>query len=302
MRKAKFAMAAFTVAFVADASAIPVTSTSSVSGELGIWGNSASSLRSGNFSGSDSNFSTAFLPRFDSSAGTLLSAHLTLSAVTSHPSRLMLLPEIGIQQTLQLGGRAQDTERTLHGPLNLFAYYDARMSYRADYQLQVDPLNTSLFAPTALEAAFGSCVHEEDLLFDIGDTEPYCTTGNNGSPLGAYSFDWGTFTGSQLAPFIGTSPLSFQMRMDGDMFGYCDDDDVGDYCRVHLEMEWDWNLSLSYVYEPGRPGGGDPDPDPNPNPVPVTEPLTGAALAAGLAAALLLRRRTSRFSEDRAGR
>ena len=89
---------------------------------------------------------------------------------------------------------------------------------RADYRLTVDPLNTNLFAPTAAEAAFGSCARSEDLFGDIGNQNPHCTAGNNGSPLGDLNYSWGV-SGPDLSQFIGGDLLQFNTRMTGDAFG-----------------------------------------------------------------------------------
>jgi hypothetical protein len=216
--------------------------------------------------------------KFDSSLGTLLGAQLTLTSSTSHPSRTLSLPDVsGLPTVLALGALAQDTERDLHGPLNLWAYYDARVSYRADYRLSVDALNTDLNTALAAEAAFGSCSQVEDLFGDIGNTNPHCIAGNNGSPLGDFNYTWGPLSGSSLAQFIGNDFLRFDVRMLGDAYGHCDDD-VGDYCRVQLAMTWDWDLALSYIYEPLVPGPGPGPGDPTAIPEPGTLGLLSIAL------------------------
>jgi hypothetical protein len=87
--------------------------------------------------------------------------------------------------------------------------------------------------------------------------------------------------------------LQFNTRMTGDAYGHCDDDDVGDYCRVNLAMNWIWDLSLSYTYEPtvtdpGEGGGGDGG---NGNPVPVPEPGSVGMLSIALFGLVATRRR-----------
>lgn len=290
MRWIKIALAAYCVTYLVDASAIPVTISYSQSGSHSIWSNSASTNRFSDFVTQDSRSSIAQFAKFDNSLGTLLSAELTLTSATSHPTRTLFLPEVsGLPVELPLGALAQDTERDLHGTLDLWAYYDARVSYRADYRLTVDPQNTNLFAPIAAEAAFGSCARAEDLFLDIGNQNPYCMAGNNGSPLGDYSYSWGPLSGADLTQFIGSDLLLFDTRMVGDAFGHCDDD-VGDYCRVNLAMDWVWDLALSYIYEPtvpdpgdGNGGGGDP--------VSVPEPGTLGMLSLSLMGLLAARRR-----------
>jgi hypothetical protein len=287
MRWTKIALAVCCVAYLGDAQAVPVTLVDSQSGLHSLWSNSASTNRYSDFVLQDSRSSIVQFAKFDSSLGTLLSAELTLTSVTSHPTRTLFLPEVsGLPVELPFGALAQDTERTLQGTLGLWAYYDARVSYRADYRLTVDPLNSSLFAPVAAEAAFGSCARSEDLFLDIGSQNPHCLAGNNGSPLGDFSYTWGPLSGADLAQFIGNDLLRFDTRMTGDAFGHCDDDDVGDYCRLNLAMNWDWDLSLSYTYEPGVPdtgGGGDP--------LPVPEPGTLGMLSIALFGLAATRRR-----------
>jgi hypothetical protein len=290
MRWMTMALAAYCVTNLIDAQAVPITISDSESGAHSVWSNSASTNRYSDFVIQDSRSSIVQFAKFDSSLGTLLSAELTLNSTASHPSRTVFLPEVsGLPIELPLGAIAQDTERELHGPLNLWAYYDARVSYRADYRLTVDPLNSNLFTLVAAEAAFGSCAQSEDLIFDIGNTNPYCTAGNNGSPLADFNYTWGPLSGADLAQFIGNDLLQFDTRMTGDAYGHCDDD-VGDYCRVNLAMNWNWDLSLSYTYEPGVPdtggengGGGDP--------VPVSEPGTVGMLSLALFGLVARRRR-----------
>jgi hypothetical protein len=292
MRWIKIALAACCVTYLVDAQAVPVTLSESRSGLHSLWSNSASTDRYSDFVLQDSRSSIVQFAKFDSSLGTLLSAELTLTSATSHPTRTIFLPEVsGLPMELPLGALAQDTERTLQGTLGLWAYYDARVSYRADYRLTVDPLNSGLFAPMAAEAAFGSCARSEDLFLDIGDQNPHCLAGNNGSPLGDFSYTWGPLSGADLAQFIGNDLLRFDTRMTGDAFGHCDDDDVGDYCRLNLAMNWNWGLSLSYTYEPGVPGtggGGDP--------LPVPEPGTVGMLSIALFGLAATRRRRGRVS------
>jgi hypothetical protein len=124
---------------------------------------------------------------------------------------------------------------------------------------------------------------------DIGDTDPYCKVGNNGSPLGDYNYTWGPLSGSALAQFIGSDFLDFNMSMAGDAFVHCDDD-VGDYCRVNMEMIWDWDLALSYTYEPGVP---ETDPGNGGGPTPVPEPATLGLMAGALLCLGSTRRRRS---------
>ena len=285
----RLALAAYCVTHVVEAGAVPITMTASQSGAHSLFGNSANDNRYSDFTLQDSRSSVAQFTMFDSSLGTLLSAELTLNSSTSHPIRSIFLPELsGLPVQLGLGAIAQDTERSLHGPFNLFAYYDARVSYRADYRLIVDALNTNSFSAIAAEAAFGSCAQTEDLFGDIGNTNPSCRAGNNGSPLGDFGFSWGPLSGSALSQFIGNDLLRFNTRMTGDAYGHCDDDDVGDYCRVNLAMNWNWGLTLSYLYEPfvpetdpgtgGGNGGGGGNPVPVPEPVPSTLMLMGIAL------------------------
>jgi hypothetical protein len=93
-------------------------------------------------------------------------------------------------------------------------------------------------------------------------------------------------SGAALAQFIGDDLLRFDTRMTGDAYGHCDDDDVGDYCRLNLAMNWTWDLSLSYTYEPDVPdngGGGDP--------VAVAEPKTLALFGLVLLGLAATRRR-----------
>jgi hypothetical protein len=277
MRRMKITFAALCAVYLVDAGAVPITISDSKSGAHTLWTNSALTNRYSDFVLQESESSVVQFAKFDSSLGTLLSAELTLTSTTWHPTALLLLPEVsGLPIDLPLGALAQDTERSLHGALNLWAYYDARVSYRADYQLTVDPLNSNLFSAMAVEAAFDSCARSEDLFLDIGSQNPHCLAGNNGSPLGDYSYTWGPLSGIDLTQFIGNDSLLFDTRMTGDAYGYCDDDDVGDYCRVNLAMNWGWDLSLSYTYEPGVPGtggggGGDP--------VSVSEPGSVALLS-----------------------
>jgi hypothetical protein len=285
MRWIKIALAACCVTHLVDAQAVPVTISDSQSGQHSLWSNSASTDRYSDFVLQDSRSSIVQFAKFDSSLGTLLSAELTLTSVTSHPTRAIFLPDVSnFLIELPLGALAQDTERSLQGTLGLWAYYDARVSYRADYRLTVDPLNSSLFAPMAAEAAFGSCARSEDLFLDIGDQNPHCVAGNNGSPLGDFSYTWGPLSGADLAQFIGTDLLRFDTRMTGDAFGHCDDDDVGDYCRLNLAMNWNWDLSLSYTYEPGVPDTGG-------EPLPVPEPGTVGMLSLALFGLAATRRR-----------
>jgi hypothetical protein len=293
MQWTKIALAACCIASAIDAGAVPITVSQSSAGASSVWSNSASVDRYSDFVMQDSASATTQFAKFDSSLGTLLSAELTLTSQTSHPTRSLFLPEVsGLPIDLQLGALAQDTERSLD---NLFAYYDARVSYRADYRLTIDPLNSNLYAPIAAEAAFGSCARSEDLFLDIGNQNPYCVAGNNGSPLGDFTYNWGALSGADLAQFIGSDLLLFDTRMTGDAFGHCDDDDVGDYCRVNLAMNWSWNLSLAYVYEPAVPdtgggdgGGGDGG---GGDPVPVPEPGTAGLLSVALLGLVARRRR-----------
>jgi hypothetical protein len=279
------ALAVLGVLPLLDANAVPVTDITSIVGAHSVFAGSANTNRHSDFVLQDSRSSLVQFAKFDSTRGTLLGVELTLTASTSHPTASLFLPEVsGLPVPLPLGAIAQDTERDLHGPFNLWAYYDAEVSYRADYRLTVDPLNTDLFSAIAAEAAFGSCSRTEDLFGDIGNQNPHCTAGNNGSPLGDYSYSWGPLSGSALAQFIGNDFLLFDTRMTGDAFGHCDDD-VGDYCRGNFAMNWDWGLSLSYTYEPGVPGPGGGDP------VPVPEPATFGLMAGALLALRASRRR-----------
>src|SRR5689334_22031579 len=136
------------------AHAIPVSVTSHDLGSNVVFYFSPDRVLHSDFTFHDSNTALAQFAKFDSSLGTLLSAELTLDSSTLHPTLSRFLPDVSGQQTqLPLGVLAQDTERDLH---NLFAYYDASVSYRADYRLTVDALNTGLFSVTAAEGAFGS--------------------------------------------------------------------------------------------------------------------------------------------------
>jgi hypothetical protein len=290
-RVIQIALAALGVLHLVDAQATPITNTTVVSDGLTVFRNSANTDHRSDFDLFDNRNTFARFAKFDSSLGTLLGVELTLTSATFHPETVLSLPDLsGLPVELPFGAIAQDTERDLHG---LYAYYDAQVAYRADYRLTVDPVNTDLFSAVAVEAAFGSCSHTEDLFLDIGDTDPYCKVGNNGSPLGDYSYTWGPLSDSALAQFIGSDPLDFNMSMAGDAFVHCDDD-FGDYCRVNLEMIWDWDLALSYTYEPGVPGT-----DPGTGgggggaPVSVPEPATLGMAAAGLLALCATRRRRS---------
>lgn len=271
VRWAKLVLAACSATYLASAQAGPITISSTQSGFHSLWSNTSSTNRFSDFVLQDSSSSIAQFEKFDSSLGTLLSAELTLTSTTSHPTKTLFLPDVsGLPIQLPLGAIAQDTERSLQGAFGLWAYYDAQVSYRSDYRLIVDPLNSNLFTALAAEAAFGNCTHVEDLFLDIGNQNPYCLTGNNGSPLGDYSYTWGPLSGADLVQFIGNDSLLFRTRMTGDAFGHCDDDDVGDYCRLNLAMNWGWDLSLSYTYEPGAPDpGGDGDPIAIPEPGPI---------------------------------
>ena len=252
----KVALAAYCVTHLVDAGAVPITMTSHDLGSNVVFYLSPDGRRYGDFALHDSNSAPAQFAKFDSSLGTLLSAELTLNSSTSHPTLTRYLQDVsGGPTQLAFGALAQDTEREIHGIINQYAYYDARTSYRADYRLTLDAFNTDLFTATAAEAAFGSCQREEDLLFDIGDQNPVCRAGNDGSPLGDYSYSWGALTGTQLSQFIGNDPLLFSANMVGDAYGHCDDD-VGDYCIVNFSMVWNWDLALSYTYEPVVSGGG----------------------------------------------
>jgi hypothetical protein len=285
----QMALAVVGLLHLVDATAVPVTDTTSMFGAHSVFGGSANTNRHSDFVLQDSRSSLVQFARFDSTRGTLLGVDLTLTASTSHPTALLSLPDVsGLPVELPLGAIAQDTERDLHGPFNLWAYYDAEVSYRADYRLIVDPLNTDLFSAIAAEAAFGSCSRTEDLFGDIGNQNPHCTAGNTGSPLGDYSYSWGPLSGTSLAQFIGSDSLLFDTRMTGDVFGHCDDD-IGDYCRGNFAMNWGWNLSLSYTYEPAVPGGGV-------DPVPVPEPATFGLLAGALLALRVTRRRRAENS------
>jgi hypothetical protein len=285
MRSIRIVLAAYCATYLAEAGAVPITVSDSRNVVLGVWNDSTAANRYSDFVLHDSESLVVQFAKFDSSLGTLLNAQLLLTSTTSHPTKRLSLPEVsGLPVDLAFGAIAQDTERSLH---SLFAFYDAAVSYRADYRLTIDPLNTDLFAPVAAEAAFGSCAKTEDLFLDIGNQNPHCTAGNNGSPLGSFSYSWGPLSGAALAQFIGADMLRFQSQIDGDAFGHCDDDDVGDYCRVNLAMDWNFNLSLAYTYEPGVAGPG-PGTDPTPVPEPGTLGLMSIAFF-GLAAT---RRRT----------
>lgn len=272
------------------AHAIPVSVTSHDLGSNVVFYLSADRVLHSDFTFHDSNSALAQFAKFDSSLGTLLSAELTLDSSTLHPTLTRFLPDVsGVPTSLPLGVLAQDTERDLH---NLFAYYDASVSYRADYRLTVDALNTGLFSVTAAEGAFGSCLHEEDLFLDIGNTNPYCRAGNNGSPLGDYDYSWGVLTGTDLAQFIGNDPLQFNANMVGDAFGHCDDD-VGDYCIANFAMVWNWDLALTYTYEPlvGDGGGGGGGGGGTDDPVSVPEPASLSLMGLGMLALAAARRR-----------
>ncbi len=289
MRWRRIALVACCATYLADASAVPITISETQSGFLSS-GATASTNRYSNFLIQDWQSQLVQFAQFDSSLGTLLSAELTLTSATYHPTETVFLPEIsGLPIELPFGAIAQDTERSLQGTLNLWAYYDAQVSYRADYRLTVDPLNSNLFAPVAAEAAFGSCARTEDLFLDIGNTNPYCIAGNNGSPLGDFSYSWGALSGADLTQFIGNDSLLFDTRIDSDIFGYCDDDDVGDYCRLNLTMNWDWELALSYTYEPAVPDTGHGNV--GGEPVPVPEPGTLGMLSIALCGLFVTRRR-----------
>ncbi|HTE42109.1 MAG TPA: PEP-CTERM sorting domain-containing protein [Steroidobacteraceae bacterium] len=296
-RWTKIALAAGCAMQLADAGAVPITTISSQGGLHSIFGTSANTNRYDDFTLQDSRSSVLQFAKFDSSLGTLLGAQLMLTSATSHPTRTLSLPEVsGLPVALPFGALAQDTERDLHGPFNLYAYYDARVSYRADYRLTVDPLNTDLFSATAAEAAFGSCARVEDLFGDIGNTNPYCMAGNNGSPVGNYNYTWGPLSGSSLSQFIGADLLRFNTSMTGDAYGHCDDD-VGDYCRVNLAMNWNYALTLSYTYEPVTPGTGGGEGGDNGNgngggdPVGIPEPAALGMMGIALLALGAVRRR-----------
>jgi hypothetical protein len=142
--------------------------------------------------------------------------------------------------------------------------------------LTIDSLNTDLFAPVGAEAAFGSCAHSEDLFLDIGDQNPHCVAGNDGSPLGIFNYTWNV-AGDSLAQFIGDDSLLFDARMTGDAFGHCDDDDVGDYCRLQLAMNWHWYLGLTYTFETAVIDPESPDPGPGgPGNPPTSVPEPGS--------------------------
>ena len=300
----RVALAAYCVTHLVDAGAVPITTTSDYFGTNVSLYQSPNGRRYGDFALHDSNSAPAQFAKFDSSLGTLLSAELTLYSSTSHPTLTRYLPDVsGVPTELAFGVLAQDTEREIHGIINEYAYYDARTSYRADYRLSLDALNTDLFTATAAEAAFGSCQREEDLLFDIGDQNPVCRAGNDGSPLGDYSYSWGALTGAELSQFIGNDPLLFSANMVGDAYGYCGYD-AGDYCIANFSMIWNWDLALSYTYEPvvsdgggegggggGEGGGGGGGTD---NPVPVPEPGSLGMMGLGLLAlGASLRRRVA---------
>ena len=278
--RVRLALLAYCATHGVVAHAIPVSVTSHDLGSNVVFYLSPDGARHSDFTLHDTNSSQAQFAKFDSSLGTLLSAELTLSSSTLHPTLSRFLPDVsGLPTSLPFGALAQDTERELH---NLFAYYDASVSYRADYRLTMDALNTDLFSATAAEAAFGSCLHEEDLFLDIGDTNPYCRAGNNGSPLGDYEYSWGALTGTALSQFIGNDSLLFNANMVGDAFGHCDDD-VGDYCILNFAMVWNWDLALTYTYEPGVGDGGGGSGDPVSVPEPASLSLMGLGIL-GLAA------------------
>jgi hypothetical protein len=283
----------FAMAIAFTAQAVPVTVSQDFSVGMGVWNNSHQTNRYGDFSDS-LNESTLFnIAGFDSSLGALQSVQLSMTGTVTHSPVSLLLPEIsGLPTQLPFGALAQDTERSLQGFGGLWAYYDAQVSYRADFRFAVDPLIDGLFTPMAAEAAFGSCTATADLFLDIGDRNPHCTTGNDGSPLGTYNYDWGTLTGNTLDAFLDPSGLRFNLNVMGDVYGHCDNDDVGDYCRLNLATQWDTTLRLTYTYDDGTGnGGGGGDGDPEDPPVSVPEPGTLGMLSAGLLAVCALRRR-----------
>ena len=122
MRWIRIALAASCATYVVDAGAVPITFSDSRSGLHSLWSNSASTNRYSDFVIQDSRSSIVQFAKFDNSLGTLLSAELTLTSATSHPTRTLFLPEVsGLPIQLPFGALAQDTERDLHGPFNLWA-------------------------------------------------------------------------------------------------------------------------------------------------------------------------------------
>lgn len=292
MRWLPLGSAVFGMAAAVTAQAVPVTFSQEFSVSMGSWNNSHEVNRYGNFSDSVNDSLQFNIPGFDTSRGTLQSVQLSMNGAVSHSPVSVYLPEIsGLPIELPFGAVAQDTERTLQGTGGLWAYYDARVAFSANYQFAVDPLIDGLFTPIAFEAARGSCVQTADLFLDLGDQNPHCTAGNEGLPLTSYTYDWGMISGTALDAFLNPF-VGFNLNLAGEVFGYCDDDDVGDYCRVNLATDWQTRLNLTYTYDDGTdPGGGGGNGDPDPDPTPVPEPGALGMLSAGALIAFALRRR-----------
>jgi hypothetical protein len=293
MRRFQIGLAVSGMAVAFSAQAVPVTYTQSAGAGMGVWTDSHLTNRYGDFTDSLNESVGVVIPGFDTSLGTLQSVQISMIGAVSHSPVSVYLPEVsGLPIELPFGALAQDTERSLQGFGGLWAYYDAQVSYRADYLFAVDPQISGLFTPIAAEAAFGSCASTADLFLDIGDRNPHCIAGNQGLPLASYNYDWGTVSGAALDAFLNPAGVRFNMNLTGDVYGHCDNDDVGDYCRLNLATNWEAMFNLTYLYDDGTdPGGGGGGGNGDPDPVSVPEPGPLGLLAAGILGAFALRRR-----------
>jgi hypothetical protein len=213
------------------------------------------------------------LPRFDALLGTLQNVSLVLNSSFG----------------LQLSGRALDLDAESFIPF-LLRHNDTNLAARATASMLV-----RLFDPDGSNVVMNRTVADscQDSISQIigGPDNGFagCALAL-GSPFGylsdAGAFNWEFPAHSfGLADFQGADPINLYAQSIGSVFGFCDDDDVGDHCQGSARLNWSGAITVTYDYlaREIEDGGG--------NGTSVPEPSTLALLGSALLGVALRRRR-----------